>query len=154
MNLACRFGCAWGASRLHLHHRLHPAGLSPASASDLACPLPAHLPFSWRSPTAVLPPLPSPVSFSPHPIIYLPFSISPHPSFHPTPCPPLGDPSSTSTHSLQRRRPSSAQQWYPPTSSDIIDQLPPPWWDGRSRRPCGVEKTAWSPPRGVAGCNK
>ncbi len=42
----------------------------------------------------------------------------------------------------------------PPTPSDTIDQAPTPWWDGGSRRPCGVGKTAWSPQRGVAGCNK
>jgi hypothetical protein len=90
------------SSSLTMHHRLHSAGLS--LASDLACPygsahppsLGAHLLLSFL-PSPRTPPH-SPSS-TPHPILYLPFSISPHPSFQPTPCPPLGDPPPTSTHS-------------------------------------------------------
>jgi hypothetical protein len=52
------------------------------------------IPSPRRSPTAVLPPLPTPFSYYPHPMLYLPSPIPPS-----TPLPPLGDPSSPSTHS-------------------------------------------------------
>ena len=124
-------GGAWGACRLHLHHRLHSAGLRPAS--DLACPLPAHLPFSWRSPMAVLLPLSTQFSFYPPTPSSISHSLCPltHPSPPIPPLPPSRGPilnphTLTPPWSLPRRRPSSARPWYPPTPSDTIDQAPPP----------------------------
>ncbi len=65
---------------LHLHYRLHSAGFSPASDLAGPCGSAGAPPFPRRSPTAVLPPLPTPFSYYPPP-----HSLSPltHPSIPP-----------------------------------------------------------------------
>ena len=94
----CRLAVQWGTRGLHLYRRLHSAGLRPAS--DLACPLPAHLPFSWRSPMAVLLPLSTQFSFYPPTPSSISHSLCPltHPSPPIPPLPPSRGPIHTRTH--------------------------------------------------------
>ncbi len=97
-------------------------GLSPAS--DLACPhrSAGSSPSPGCSPTAVLPPLPTPFSFYPQPhslspILNLPSPIPPSQPLSPSLGPIPNQHTLTPPWSLQRRRPSSPRPWYPPTPS-------------------------------------